>query len=190
MCIYMLWSFGYDTYKYEASGKTCLYSFHKNDSRAEYCLPLDFVLKPRWLWREKEIIGTGGYIGRRSPLFENDYNTSLSCHSAVSHTGWINGTIKPLSTLHWIRFLQCKSQIIWLLIIDHISFLRFARSRPILSLQKSLTPHTCGRFWKSQHIKFYKITVSMLIYRGFRIFLSIKITDNGIWLLLWQHIAH
>ena len=75
-----------------------------NDSMAEARLPLDFVLKPRWLWREKEIIGTGGYIGRRSPLFENDYNTSLSRPSAVSHTGSINGTIKPLSTLHWIKF--------------------------------------------------------------------------------------
>ena len=145
MCIYMLWSFGYDTYKYEASGKTCLYSFHKNDSRAEYCLPLDFVLKPRWLWREKEIIGTGGYIGRRSPLFENDYNTSLSCPSAVSHTGSINGTIKPLSTLHWTKFLQCRSHLFDShLIFDHSS-LRFAMSLPILSLQKPLTL-TFGRF--------------------------------------------
>ena len=55
------------------------------------------------------------------------------------------------------------------LIFNHFS-LRFAGSRPILSLQKPLTPHTFGRFWKSQHIKFYKITVSMLIYRGFRNF--------------------
>ena len=37
------------------------------------------------------------------------------------------------------------------LIFNHFS-LRFAGSRPILSLQKPLTPHTFGRFWKSQHI--------------------------------------
>ena len=104
MCLYLLWSFGYDIYVNMKLLVNFVFTASINDSMAEDRRPLDFVLKPRWLWREKEIIGTGGYIGRRSPLFENDYNTSLSCPSAVSHTGSINGTIKPLSTLHWIKF--------------------------------------------------------------------------------------
>ena len=51
-------------------------------------------------------------------------------------------------------------------IFDHFS-LRFAGSRPILSLQKPLTPHTFGRFWKSQRIKF-KQNHSPHAHRGFR----------------------
>jgi len=63
----------------------------------------------------------------------------------VSHTGSINGTIKPLSTLHWTKFLQCRSHLFDShLIFDHSS-LRFAMSLPILSLQKPLTL-TFGRF--------------------------------------------
>ena len=52
------------------------------------------------------------------------------------------------------------------LIFDHSS-LRFAWSRPILSLQKPLTPHTFGRFWKPQRIKF-KHNHSPHAHRGFR----------------------
>ena len=107
-------SFGYDTYKYEASGKVCLYNFHK-------MIPGQNTAG-RWTlyWSQPSCVDCDEKKRSLAPavILAGDrlclkMITTPPSPVTVSHTGSINGTIKPLSTLHWIRFLQCKSQIIW-----------------------------------------------------------------------------